>query len=190
MKPVFIAIIIFTVICIIYYTVECIRYTRVKSIIDNRIYKVKRNSVSQQSADTLALINQRILKLIEYIKVLPDADKPEYIDRLNMYNPSNISENIWNIDTTYTLNKGENMYFCMGPRDDDTKIYDINTLMYVAIHELAHVASVSIGHTPEFKKIFRELIIFSTVCGSYKYIDYSKEPINYCGIDLRSNIAT
>lgn len=189
MRPIYIFAITIVFLAI-YWTCDYIKYVKVKSIIDDRIYKVKRTSVSQQSADSLALINQKIIKLIEYIKNLPDNSKPRYTKRLEMYNPSNISENVWNIDTTYTLNKGENVYFCMGPRDDETKIYDINTLMYVAIHELAHIASVSVGHTEEFKIIFKELIIFSTNCGSYTYVDYSKKPINYCGIDLTTNIAT
>ena len=35
------------------------------------------------------------------------------------------------------------------------EIHDMNTLMYVTIHELAHVGNDEIGHTPLFKAVFK-----------------------------------
>lgn len=59
-------------------------------------------------------------------------------------------------DASYTENKSV-ITLCL--RDPTTnKPYDINTLMYVALHELAHVVTHTQDHTPEFKKKFAILL--------------------------------
>jgi hypothetical protein len=161
-------------------------YAKVKSSVDNRTYTVKNNSLKHQSADLLATVNYRLCRLITSMK--KDIIKQDFVDRLDKFNPSNTQENVFNIDTTYTLNKGSSMQFCMGPRDSDLVLYDINTMMYVAVHELAHIASVSVGHTDEFKTNFKILLNKAIDIGVYNYIDYSKQPIDYCGINLTTSI--
>ena len=39
--------------------------------------------------------------------------------------------------------------------EDENKLIDENTLMFVALHELAHIATESIGHTKEFWANFK-----------------------------------
>jgi hypothetical protein len=159
----------------------------VKSNIDGRYYVVKNNILRQESADLLANLNNRLIKLIENVEKSPE--KPVYVENLKKFNPSRIHENVINFDTTYTLDKGSYMAFCLGPRNENKiTLYDINTLMYVAIHELAHIASTSIGHTDEFKKNFADLLRRAIDIGLYEYVDYSVKPIDYCGIKLTKNI--
>ena len=59
--------------------------------------------------------------------------------------------------------------------------------MFVIIHELAHVASESIGHTDEFWKNFKFLLIEAEKIGIYKPIDYKTNPKNYCGMEITDN---
>lgn len=159
----------------------------VKSHIDGRYYSVKNNKLKQQSADLLATVNKNLLSLINYIQNLPI--KPIYFENLKKFNPENIHENVLNFDTTYTLDKGRFIAFCLGPRDSDNlSLYDINTMMYVAIHELAHISSNSIGHTNEFKINFANLLTNAITIGIYNYVDYSVNPIDYCGIKLTKSI--
>jgi hypothetical protein len=162
-------------------------YTYKKSRVDGRMYRVRNNSVAQESADLLANINIGIIKLREHILSLPPSKRPEYAERLMKFNPDSIQENILNIDTSYTINKGESVFFCIGSRDDHRQLYDINTLMYVSIHELAHIVSISVGHTDEFMKNFKDLLGHATDIGVYKYVDYSKSPQEYCGIVIGRN---
>ena len=56
--------------------------------------------------------------------------------------------------------------------------------MFVAIHELAHLMSHSIGHTPEFWNNMRWLLKEATDCPReiYKYVPYHEQPTEYCGI--------
>lgn len=162
-------------------------YSYTKSNLDGKYYKTKNNHLAQESADIMAAININITKLITYIKSL--NPQPEYSNRLFNFNPLAIEENILDIDTTYTLNKGSYVVFCVSPRNKQSnKVYDINTLMYVAIHELAHIVSISVGHTEEFKRNFKNLLKHSIDIGIYKYIDYSKTPQEYCGININASI--
>src|SRR4029079_14269048 len=50
-------------------------------------------------------------------------------------------------DSAYTENK-EVITLCLVD-PESKKQYDLNTVMYVAIHELAHVVSKNTGHGPE-----------------------------------------
>jgi hypothetical protein len=151
----------------------------IKSSIDGRTYRVKNNKLKNQAADLLATVNLRILRLIKSLNE----------KKLRNFNPDNVHENILNFDTTFTVDKGRMTIYCLGPRDSLTvELYDINTMMYVAIHELAHVATESIGHTEEFKINFKRLLKKAIELNLYKFVDYSKNPINYCGINLKSSI--
>ena len=60
-------------------------------------------------------------------------------------------------------------------KNSTNSIIDINTLTYVALHELAHVCSESIGHTPEFWDNFKFLLIEAEKLGYYKPVDYNKK---------------
>ena len=60
--------------------------------------------------------------------------------------------------------------------------------MYVAIHELAHLGCPEIGHTPLFNKIFKFFLQEAVKINLYTYINYSDEPIEYCGMVLTTNI--
>jgi len=76
---------------------------------------------------------------------------------------------------SYTINK-EKVFLCL--KDKKGNYYDINTLLYVTLHELAHVMCDEIGHTSKFNKIFDELL---SEASKLKIYD-SKKPIvqDYC----------
>lgn len=56
---------------------------------------------------------------------------------------------------SYTINK-KKMHLCVKDENDD--YYDDNMLIYVSLHELAHVMCDEIGHTPKFWAIFDKLL--------------------------------
>lgn len=77
---------------------------------------------------------------------------------------------------SYTINK-KKIHLCL--RDAKGQYYDMNMLIYVAIHELAHVICDEIGHTEKFHLIFQDLLQKATEMGIY---DPTKPIIrNYCG---------
>lgn len=76
---------------------------------------------------------------------------------------------------SYTINK-KKVYLCL--KDENGQYYDENMLLFVAIHELAHVICDEIGHTDKFQKIFQELLDKASDLQIY---DPSIAPIqNYC----------
>jgi hypothetical protein len=157
----------------------------VKSNTDGEIYRVYRDDKRQASADTLGVVNLRIKKLLDFLK-----NKPEHSENVSLllkrYNSKNLMENTLKRDTTYTTNKGQSLVMCIKQRDKKQEIHDINHLMFVAIHELAHIASKSYGHGEEFVRMFEFLLKCSIDCGIYTYTDYSKTPIEYCGMTINS----
>ncbi len=78
----------------------------------------------------------------------------------------------------YTDNKSE-ITLCVTDPDTRTQ-YDSNTIMYVALHELAHVVSKGIGHGEEFRQNFSKLLLEGERLGFY---DPAKPmTTTYCGM--------
>lgn len=57
-------------------------------------------------------------------------------------------------EKSYTINK-QKVFICT--KDQNNEYYDDNMLIYVLLHEMAHVLNDTIGHTEEFFKKFDEL---------------------------------
>mgnify|MGYP001589560388 CR=1 FL=1 len=159
------------------------------SNIDNQYYLVRNTSNKQESADTLAIINKNINKLLNSLRVLQtkeDSNNKNIELLLARYNPKHLMENIELDNTSYTINKGATVAVCLATRDLQEQIYDINNLMFVLIHELSHIGCVSTNHNEEFKNFFIFLLRKSIDCGIYTYQDYTKKPIEYCGMIINS----
>lgn len=164
---------------------------KVRSNVDGKEYLVRNNDRKQETADTLAMINSRLTRLVEILDV-NDLSQNEDKFKKNItllksrYNGDNITENISMEDTSYTINKGDEITFCLRTRDSSENVYDINKLTFVAIHELSHVGCFSIGHGDEFKGVFKFLLKKAVANDLYKFKDYSKSPEEYCGITIDS----
>lgn len=169
---------------------------RIKSTIDNRIYIVRKLPDSQMAADKLAEINRKILQLISLLKEIndnkegndeDDKDKSLGLSKLiKNYNPDKLSETGLNARyTSYSVNKGEDIYICL--RDKETNQFiDNNIIMFVVIHELAHVMTKSIGHTKEFWDNMDYLLHKANEINIYEPHDYGDDPQKYCGITINS----
>lgn len=89
--------------------------------------------------------------------------------------------------TSYSVNKGEELSFCLTSKKTN-KLHDINLLMYVALHELSHIACPEIGHGELFKKIFKNFVQIAIELNIYNKVDYNQYPVEYCGMHLNSSI--
>lgn len=156
----------------------------VKSKLNDVHYLVKNTENSQEVADTLATLCIRSKKLIKFVE--DDKKFPKNVSNLaKRY--TTLSENIDLLATSYTINKGEEVAMCITARNAEEKIYDLNTLMFVCIHELAHIGCESVGHGQEFQEFFRFLLKKAVICGVYTYKDYSVSPQEYCGMTIANN---
>mgnify|MGYP006074908023 CR=1 FL=1 len=162
----------------------------VYSKIDNRPYVVKSLPNKQKAADLLAKMNRRLILLVEHMQKNDSKFDQTDVDRLaTNFNPDNISEGTDKSNyTSYSINKGEKIIFCLRSRDGMNKLIDLNTIMYVAIHELGHLMTEEIGHPPVFWKNFRILLKEAVELGLYKKVNYAEKPVKYCGINIKSNV--
>lgn len=161
-------------------------------------YLVRNLDDKDKAADLLYSIKTKLKKLIDYVEKdcsVNDTERTKFISQynktiLNKFNYILFRESTDNSKfTSYSINKGEEIVFCLRSMPDNN-LHDINELMYVAIHEIAHVGCPEIGHTNLFKKINLELLKYAIECNVYNYKNYNAVPEHYCGIQLSNNILT
>ena len=162
---------------------------------DNVEFLVRNLPDKEEAALLLSKMRSNCSKIVESLFSEMNSDKKKYGEEINKgikrlkknFKPNNISESSpGNSYTSYSINKGEKIVFCLRQKGgvDANQLVDINTMMFVAIHELAHLMSKSIGHTTEFWDNMRFLLKKGIVLKVYKHIDYSKFPEDYCGIKI------
>jgi hypothetical protein len=158
----------------------------VESSVDNKKYLVQNLQDKQVAADTLAQIRSNLEKVVEHMRNHKKYNRDDRVRRLvEKFNPNNMMETEPDSKyTSYSVNKGEKIHMCLRSRDGQNRIEEMNTLMFVALHELAHIATKSVGHTKEFWNNFRFLLERGIEIGVYTPVDYSKEPKSYCGIEV------
>jgi hypothetical protein len=86
--------------------------------------------------------------------------------------------------TSYSVNKGEKIFFCLRDKGEQEKLVKENTMMFVSLHELAHLMTESIGHEPEFWDNFKIILRVAIANGLYKHIDFNSSPQEYCGTTI------
>ena len=84
----------------------------------------------------------------------------------------------------YTINK-TNLYICL--RDKSGEFEDqYNRVYFVAMHELAHIITKSIGHTEEYWTNYRLVLKTAIDNGLYEYKNYFEEPVEFCNKKITS----
>ncbi len=182
----FIALLI--IICIkIYKESESLHLTCVISDVDGRKYCVRDRKHVGLAADRLANVNVKMNKLVKHCNAKYPSN--ENVKRMyNGYNPKKIHETLPTSEyTAYSQNKGEKIAFCLNKEKTSDNLIDPNTLTFVAIHELAHIATKGYGHTDEFWENCKFLLGEAGDIGIYEQTDYSKNPVRYCGTDVSDN---
>ena len=110
----------------------------------------------------------------------------EDIERLiNNFNSDAFSETTPDSKyTSYSVNKGEKIVFCIRDKKDGENLVKENIMTFVSIHEMAHLMTKSIGHDPIFWQNMRLLLKIAIDNGLYKNVDFNKKPEPYCGITI------
>jgi hypothetical protein len=87
--------------------------------------------------------------------------------------------------TSYSVNKGEQIHLCLRQREGDNEtLVPENVMMFVALHELSHVCTESIGHGPDFWNNFGWVLKEAEANNIYKYTDFQSHPVSYCGVSI------
>lgn len=178
---------------IIYFCVKMFRESEtfnlkcVVSDVDGHKYCVRDRVLVSEAADKLAKTVVKCKTLISHLqKNHPNNDITKRI--VKNFNPKKVVETLpSSIHTAYSENKGEKLAFCLNSGKTNKKLIDDNTLTFVAIHELSHIGTYEVGHTPLYWKNFKFLLENATECGIYTPVDYKKDPVGYCGMTIADN---
>jgi len=160
----------------------------VVSTVDGNKYCVREREKLGAAVDLLAKTTEKCKTLVKYMgDKYPDQDNVKRL--VSGFNPKKVMETLPTSEfTAYSENKGEKLAFCLNKtKTDNDNLIDENTLMFVAIHELSHVATKSIGHKSEFWENFKFLLENAKESGIHNPVDYKNAPQEYCGMKIHDN---
>lgn len=166
-----------------YFNLKC-----VLSDVDGNTYCVRDRKITKAAADLLAETVQKCNKLVKHLQ---EKDPKSTITKrlVKNYNPTKVKETLpTSKHTAYSENKGEKLAFCLAKDNDkNDNLIDPNTLMFVALHELSHIANESVGHGEDYWQTFKTVLRHAKDAGIYNPVDYKKYPQNYCSMTINDN---
>jgi hypothetical protein len=183
---IFVGIVLFFCLAI-YYQSDAFNLKCIIASEDGNRYCVREREKLELAANLLAKVTQKMKDVVEYVKQKHPED-PRTIRLVEGFDPKTISETLPTSElTAYSENKGEKIAFCLNTTKEGNRLIDINTLTFVALHELSHVATESVGHTQEFWQNFKWVLQNAKEAKIYNPVDYKKSPQEYCGMKINDN---
>ena len=159
----------------------------VKSSVDGRTYKVRDMADKQQAADLMANVRLKILLLYNILKE-KFPDKPQIRQWVQNFtpDPNRFEEATPDAEhTSYSVNKGEKVHLCLRQREGGSEaLVSENIMVFVSLHEMAHVITPSIGHGPDFWNNFAWLLKQAEAINIYQFQDFKAHPVSYCGLSI------
>ena len=187
-------ILVFILVLLIIYLIFSIRNAGlVTAEFDGQIYMVQEHADKMKAVDLLirlkkdlSIIAQKGLDraqkennsaYVEYISTIVSKLNTVYIREVEKDSPY----------TSYSVNKGEELVFCLRNKQS-FEFYDYNKVLYVAVHEIAHIGCPEVGHTKLFFELNKYLLETAKNEKMYDYVDYNNVPAEYCGIEINTNV--
>ncbi len=157
----------------------------VRSKIDDKEYTVQVKDDSLEAANLIAKIREKLVILMEHLeKSFSIKDERVRLLKKN-FRPDRLKEGVDTPGyTSYSINKGEQIVLCL--RNND-KLVDLNTMLFVVLHEFAHLSTESIGHTEEFWDNFKWILEESINIGIYTKQEFKVKNVEYCGMTITSS---
>jgi len=159
----------------------------VKSTVDGRTYKVRDLPDKKEAANLMASVRVKISSLCSaLLQKYPDKPQVKLISQNFRDDPNRFLEATPDAaHTSYSVNKGEEIHLCLRQRGgQDEALVNENVMIFVALHELSHVCTESVGHGPDFWNNFGWILKEAESMGYYKYTDFQAQPVSYCGVSI------
>ena len=177
------AIIIICIIVIVYFmykwSIGRYEITNTKTFTtESRIFKI--HNAHKNQAEALSIMAEVDKKIKLFIAQHPDKKIQEKYNKIEFY------ENSPHSGTTSYVNDAM-IALCI--RDEYGEFHDFNTIMFVALHELGHIATADHeeDHGPVYWRNFADILEKAEKIGIVTNIDYKKHPTKYCGLDITFN---
>jgi len=157
--------------------------TYARATLDGQHYLVLKRPDSAAAANLLATLRSDMQSVVgQFREENPeDADAARLLEKFDGAQTSEGDPNT--AYTSYTVHKAR-IVLCL--RQKGGAFVPKNVILYVAIHELAHVMTPTMGHTSEFWENNRRLLNCAERMGVYVPQDFSASPQPYCGIQITS----
>jgi hypothetical protein len=155
---------------------------------DGQTYEMQNLPNKEKAVETMAGIHTGLVKLYEYYKTTPNvAQDPAVVRFVSRFSSDVFVENdMQSPDTSYSENKGQKIVVCLRDKTKPPQypVIDQNTIMFVMLHEMAHLMTETIGHTQEFWTNFKRILQDAIQIGIYHPVNYAQRPTPYCGMTI------
>jgi len=161
--------------------------TKVRSNVDGNTYSVRDMPDKQHAADTMAKVRIKMNKLkIHLESTVPDKPQVKQLMRNFEAQAHRFIEATPDAEnTSYTVNKGDSVHFCLRQREGgDESLVNEDIVTFVAIHEMGHMITKTIGHDADFWNNFAWLLQEAERVGIYAHRDFRAHPVSYCGMKI------
>jgi hypothetical protein len=159
----------------------------VRSSVDGQIYQVRDMPDKQKAADLLARVRIKLKNFSAHLEsAFPDKPQVKRLQQRFRASPERFLESTPDAEhTSYSVNKGEKVHLCLRQRQGaDESLVNENILVFVALHEMGHVVTDSVGHEPEFWNNFGWLLKEAEKINIYQHTDFKAHPVRYCGTKI------
>jgi hypothetical protein len=155
---------------------------------DGQHYEMQNLPDKENAVKVMSEIRGHLVELCDHYKETPglSSDPPvrRFIDR---FTPDVFVENdMQSKDTSYSENKGQKIVVCLRDKTKSPKypVIEKNTVMFVMLHEMAHLMTETVGHTQEFWGNFKRILGDAVKLGIYTPVNYAQQPTPYCGMTI------
>lgn len=155
---------------------------------DGLHYEMQNLPNKEDAVKIMANLREKLMRLFTHYKQdLALSQDPPITRFLERFTPDVFVENdMQSKDTSYSENKGQKIVVCLRDKTKPPQypLIDENTIMFVMLHEMAHLATQTIGHTQEFWLNFKRILGDAVQLGIYHPVNYAHTPVSYCGMQI------
>lgn len=158
------------------------------SHVDGNTYCVRERAKIQMVADLLAKVTTKMNKLVQFLENKYNNTN-DIVNRIkNNFNPKKVYETLpTSKHVAYSQDKGKKLAFCVTKQKNGSELIDENTLTFVALHEISHIGTKSVGHDDDFWNNFKFILEEAKEANIYVPEKYKEKPKEYCGMKISDN---
>ena len=168
------------------YSYSGVRNTTRISGSDGNDYEMQNLPEKEKAVELMCKVRKNLTSLHEHYSSTPGLSSDPPVARfIERFKPDVFVENSMDSnDTSYSENKGQKIVVCLRDKTSPPNypLIDENTIMFVMLHEMAHLMTETIGHTSEFWANFKRILHDAVKLGIYTPVNYARQPTPYCGM--------